>query len=223
MVHIGNSWDRVLAEEFKKDYYLQLRDFLKGEYGSHTVYPKMQDIFNALKMTPYEDVRAVILGQDPYHEPGQAHGLCFSVARGVSPPPSLKNIYRELKDDLGIDPPSHGCLESWAKSGVLLLNTVLTVREHQAHSHRNKGWEVFTDQVIRRLNEREQPMMFILWGRPAGMKEVLITSAQHEIIMGAHPSPLSAHKGFFGGRYFSRTNAFLERAGQKPIDWRIPE
>ena len=223
MVHIGNSWDEKLSGEFDKEYYLQLREFLKEEYSTRIVYPDMYDIFNALKYTPYEDVRAVILGQDPYHEPGQAHGLCFSVQRGVQTPPSLVNIFRELKDDLGIDPPAHGCLESWAKNGVLLLNTVLTVREHAAHSHKGKGWEIFTDHVIRLLNERPEPMVFILWGRPAGMKADLITSPQHEIITGAHPSPLSAHRGFFGGRYFSRTNDFLTRSGSRPIDWRIPE
>jgi len=222
MVHIGNSWDEKLSGEFDKEYYLQLREFLKEEYSSRIVYPDMYDIFNALKYTPYEDVRAVILGQDPYHEPGQAHGLCFSVQKGVQTPPSLVNIFRELKDDLGIDPPAHGCLESWAKNGVLLLNTVLTVREHAAHSHKGKGWEIFTDHVIRLLNERPEPMVFILWGRPAGMKADLITSPQHEIITGAHPSPLSAHRGFFGGRYFSRTNDFLTRSGSRPIDWRIP-
>lgn len=222
MVHIGNSWDEKLSGEFDKEYYLQLREFLKEEYSSRIVYPDMYDIFNALKYTPYEDVRAVILGQDPYHEPRQAHGLCFSVQKGVQTPPSLVNIFRELKDDLGIDPPAHGCLESWAKNGVLLLNTVLTVREHAAHSHKGKGWEIFTDHVIRLLNERPEPMVFILWGRPAGMKADLITSPQHEIITGAHPSPLSAHRGFFGGRYFSRTNDFLTRSGSRPIDWRIP-
>ena len=222
MVHIGNSWDEKLSGEFDKEYYLQLREFLKEEYSTRIVYPDMYDIFNALKYTPYEDVRAVILGQDPYHEPGQAHGLCFSVQRGVQTPPSLVNLFRELKDDLGIDPPAHGCLESWAKNGVLLLNTVLTVREHAAHSHKGKGWEIFTDHVIRLLNERPEPMVFILWGRPAGMKADLITSPQHEIITGAHPSPLSAHRGFFGGRYFSRTNDFLTRSGSTPIDWRIP-
>ena len=222
MVHIGNSWDEKLSGEFDKEYYLQLREFLKEEYSSRIVYPDMYDIFNALKYTPYEDVRAVILGQDPYHERGQAHGLCFSVQKGVQTPPSLVNIFRELKDDLGIDPPAHGCLESWAKNGVLLLNTVLTVREHAAHSHKGKGWEIFTDHVIRLLNERPEPMVFILWGRPAGMKADLITSPQHEIITGAHPSQLSAHRGFFGGRDFSRTNDFLTRSGSRPIDWRIP-
>lgn len=223
MVHIGNSWDEQLSGEFDKEYYLQLRDFLKEEYRTRVIYPEMSRIFHALEATPYDKVRAVILGQDPYHEPGQAHGLCFSVQKGVEPPPSLVNIYRELKDDLGIDPPGHGCLESWAENGVLLLNTVLTVREHEAHSHKNKGWETFTNRVIELLNQREEPMMFILWGRPAQAKADLITNPQHEIIQGAHPSPLAAHRGFFGGRYFSRTNDFLTRCGMDPIDWRIPE
>lgn len=223
MVHLGNSWDEVLAGEFDKEYYLKLREFLKSEYGTRVIYPDMYDIFNALKFTPYENVRAVILGQDPYHEPGQAHGLCFSVQKGVQPPPSLINIFKELKDDLGIDPPRHGCLESWAKHGVLLLNTVLTVRAHAANSHRGRGWEIFTDRVIGLLNERPEPMVFILWGRPARAKAGLITSPQHLILEGPHPSPLSAHYGFWGGRYFSKTNEFLEANGQPPIDWRIPD
>ena len=221
MVHIGNSWDEVLKGEFDKDYYLHLREFLKQEYSSRVVYPDMYDIFNALKFTPYEEVKAVILGQDPYHEPGQAHGLCFSVRMGVQPPPSLVNIFREMKSDLGIQPPAHGCLESWARHGVLLLNTVLTVRAHEAHSHKGKGWETFTDQVIRLLSERERPMVFILWGRPAKAKEALIDTSRHKVITGVHPSPLSAHHGFWGGRYFSRTNEFLVSCGQEPIDWRI--
>ena len=221
MVHIGNSWDEVLKGEFDKDYYLHLREFLKQEYSSRVVYPDMYDIFNALKFTPYEEVKAVILGQDPYHEPGQAHGLCFSVRMGVQPPPSLVNIFREMKSDLGIQPPAHGCLESWARHGVLLLNTVLTVRAHEAHSHKGKGWETFTDQVIRLLSERERPMVFILWGRPAKAKEALIDTSRHKVITGVHPSPLSAHHGFWGGRYFSRANEFLVSCGQEPIDWRI--
>ncbi len=223
MVHIGNSWDEILKGEFDKDYYLKLREFLKQEYGSKVIYPNMYDIFNALKFTPYEDVKAVILGQDPYHEPGQAHGLCFSVQKGVQKPPSLVNIFKELQDDLGIDPPSHGNLESWAKNGVLLLNTVLTVRRGAAGSHRGKGWEIFTDQVIQHLNAREKPMVFILWGGFAKSKESLITGRQHCIIKSVHPSPLSAHRGYFGGKYFSRTNAFLQSAGQEPIDWSIAE
>lgn len=223
MVHIGNSWDEILAGEFDKEYYLKLRQFLIGEYKSRVIYPDMYDIFNALKFTPYEKVKAVILGQDPYHQPGQAHGLCFSVQKGVPQPPSLVNIFKELADDLGITPPSHGNLESWANNGVLLLNTALTVRKNQANSHRGKGWEIFTDRVIELLNERPQPMVFILWGNNAKAKEKLVTNPNHCIIKGAHPSPLSAHYGFWGGKYFSRTNDFLASTGQEPIDWRIAE
>lgn len=223
MVHIGNSWDEILAEEFRKDYYRELREFLKTEYRTQVIHPDMYSIFNAFKYTAYEDVKAVILGQDPYHQPGQAHGLCFSVQKGVRIPPSLVNIYRELHDDLGVDIPSHGYLESWARNGVLLLNAVLTVREGLANSHRGKGWEVFTDRVIELLNEREEPMVFILWGANAQKKEELIDGRRHCIIKGPHPSPLSAHRGFFGGRYFSRANAFLEVMGADPVDWRIPE
>ena len=223
MVHIGNSWDEVLKGEFDQEYYLKLREFLKSEYSTRIIYPDMYDIFNALKFTPYEKVRAVILGQDPYHEPGQAHGLCFSVKKGVQPPPSLMNIYKEMQADLGITPPSHGYLESWARNGVLLLNTVLTVRAHAAHSHKGKGWEIFTNHVIEKLNQRQEPMVFILWGKPAKEKAALITNPRHTVLTGAHPSPLSAHYGFWGGRYFSRTNEFLTANGQEPIDWRIPE
>lgn len=223
MVNLENSWDKVLEGEFDKEYYQKLRQFLIGEYRSCAVYPDMYSIFNALKYTAYEDVKAVILGQDPYHQPGQAHGLCFSVKKGVQIPPSLVNIYKELESDLGIKPPSHGYLESWARNGVLLLNTVLTVRDSQANSHKGKGWEVFTDRVIELLNEREKPMVFILWGNNAKAKEKLITNPAHCIIKSAHPSPLSAHYGFWGGKYFSRTNEFLISTGQEPIDWRIPE
>ena len=223
MVNLENSWDKVLEGEFDKEYYQKLRQFLIGEYRSRAVYPDMYSIFNALKYTAYEDVKAVILGQDPYHQPGQAHGLCFSVKKGVQIPPSLVNIYKELESDLGVKPPSHGYLESWARSGVLLLNTVLTVRDSQANSHKGKGWEIFTDRVIELLNEREKPMVFILWGNNAKAKEKLITNPAHCIIKSAHPSPLSAHYGFWGGKYFSRTNEFLISTGQEPIDWRIPE
>lgn len=223
MVNIGNSWDNVLKGEFDKDYYLKLREFLKSEYSSRVIYPNMYHIFNALKFTPYEKVRAVIIGQDPYHQPGQAHGLCFSVQKGVPKPPSLVNIFKELQSDLGIEPPSHGNLESWAQSGVLLLNAVLTVRQNQANSHKGKGWEIFTDRVIQLLNEREEPMVFILWGANAKAKESLVTNPAHCIIKGAHPSPLSAHNGFWGGKYFSRANEFLLSTGQEPIDWSIPE
>ena len=223
MVHIGNSWDEILADEFKKEYYLKLREFLKDEYRNQVIHPDMYSIFNAFKYTAYEDVKVVILGQDPYHQPGQAHGLCFSVNKGVRIPPSLVNIYKELQDDLGIRPPSHGYLESWARNGVLLLNAVLTVRDSQANSHKGKGWEIFTDRVIELLNEREDPMVFILWGSNAQKKAELIDERKHCIIKGVHPSPLSAHRGFFGGRYFSRANAFLELMGSTPVDWRIPE
>lgn len=223
MVNLENSWDKVLEGEFDKEYYQKLRQFLISEYRSRAVYPDMYSIFNALKYTDYDDVKAVILGQDPYHQPGQAHGLCFSVQKGVQIPPSLVNIYKELESDLGIKPPNHGYLESWAKNGVLLLNTVLTVRDSQANSHKGKGWEIFTDRVIELLNEREKPMVFILWGNNAKTKEKLITNPNHLIIKSAHPSPLSAHYGFWGGKYFSRTNEFLVSTGQEPIDWRIPE
>lgn len=221
MVKIGNSWDTVLREEFKKEYYLKLREFLKQEYGQGTVYPDPDNIFNALKLTSYDDAKAVIIGQDPYHEPGQAQGLSFSVPRGMKQPPSLVNIFKEMQADLGIRPPDHGCLEGWAREGVLLLNAVLTVREHQANSHRGKGWENFTDSIIEALNNREKPLVFILWGNNAKAKEKLITNPQHHIITGAHPSPLSAHNGFWGGRYFSGTNDFLEEQGIEPINWKL--
>ena len=221
MVKIGNSWDTVLREEFKKEYYLKLREFLKQEYERGMVYPEMGNIFNALKLTSYDDAKAVIIGQDPYHEPGQAQGLSFSVPRGMKQPPSLVNIFKEMQADLGIRPPDHGCLEGWAREGVLLLNAVLTVREHQANSHRGKGWENFTDSIIEALNNREKPLVFILWGNNAKAKEKLITSPRHHIITGAHPSPLSAHNGFWGGRYFSGTNDFLEEQGIEPINWKL--
>lgn len=222
-VHIGNDWDEVLSGEFQKEYYQRLRRFLIEEYRTATVYPDMYDIFNAFKYTPYSDVRVCILGQDPYHEPGQAHGLAFSVMPGVEQPPSLVNILKELESDLGITPPPHdnGCLIPWAKSGVLLLNTALTVRAHQANSHRGKGWEQLTDRVIELLNEREKPLVFILWGSNAKSKIPLITGRQHLILKSVHPSPLSAYRGFFGGRFFSRANDFLRANGEEPVDWRL--
>lgn len=222
MVHIGNDWDELLAGEFDKEYYRKLHGFLAEEYRTRTVYPSMYDIFNALKYTPYHKVRAVILGQDPYHGPGQAHGLCFSVQKGVPTPPSLVNVYQELRDDLGILPPGHGCLVEWAEQGVLLLNTVLTVRAGQPNSHRGMGWEIFTDQVIRLLNGRAEPMVFLLWGANAKSKRQLITNPNHLILTAAHPSPLSAFNGFFGCRHFSKCNAFLQQHGG-PIDWQIKE
>ncbi len=232
---IGNKWDELLADEWQKPYYQELRSFLINEYKDAVIYPPAADIYNALRLTDYDDVKVVILGQDPYHEPGQAHGLAFSVREGVTRPPSLVNILKELEDDLGIKmsvkdggpDSSRGVLDPWAKKGVLLLNTVLTVREHQAGSHRGKGWERFTDRVIELLAERETPMVFILWGSNAGAKKDLILKAQeqgglrHLIITAPHPSPLSAYRGFFGGSYFSRCNYFLEDNGVGPVDWRL--
>ena len=221
MVNIGNDWDSILAGEFKKDYYLKLREFLKREYAHYRIYPDMYDIFNALKYTPYSKVRAVIIGQDPYHGAGQAHGLCFSVKKGVEPPPSLKNIFKELQTDLGITPPESGELTKWAENGVLLLNAVLTVREGMPNSHKGKGWENLTDEIIRRLNERAEPIVFLLWGANARSKAALITNPQHCILQCAHPSPLSAYNGFFGCRHFSKANQYLISKGLKPIDWRL--
>ncbi|MBQ6662520.1 MAG: uracil-DNA glycosylase [Firmicutes bacterium] len=221
MVNLGNSWDRILAEEFTSKYYQDLREFLKREYRSHKVYPDMYDIFNALKTTDYEEAKVVILGQDPYHEPGQAHGMAFSVKPGIEQPPSLRNIFKELHDDLGlaIPPRDNGYLLPWAKQGVLLLNTCLTVREHQANSHRGKGWEIFTDHVIQKLSAREKPLVFILWGGNARSKKALIDGSRHLILEGPHPSPLSAYGGFFGGHYFSKANRFLAEHGEEPVDW----
>lgn len=220
--YIGNSWDALLRDEFQKPYYQKLRHFLAEEYGSRTVYPPPEKIFRALSLTAYEDVKVVILGQDPYHEPGQAEGLCFSVAEGTDRPPSLLNIFREIKDETGLEIPPSGesSLLSWAEQGVLLLNTCLTVREHQANSHRGKGWEILTDRIIEILSARPQAMVFILWGRNARMKKKLI-DPRHLILEGAHPSPLSAYNGFFGGNYFVRANAFLTEQGRKPINWDI--
>lgn len=220
-MHIGNEWDALLADEIRKDYYLRLREFLKQEYSTRRIYPPMEDIFNALRHTSYSDVRAVILGQDPYHGAGQAHGMCFSVRKGTPSPPSLQNIFKELKSDLGIDPPNHGELTAWADSGVLLLNTVLTVREGQANSHRSMGWEQFTDRIIELLNQRQQPIVFLLWGGNARSKARLITNPQHLILQCAHPSPLSAYNGFFGCRHFSKTNEFLVQHGMQPINWKL--
>ncbi len=220
MVQIGNDWDALLAGEFEKAYYMELRRFLIAEYRSQVIYPSMYDIFNALKYTPYQKVKAVILGQDPYHGPGQAHGLCFSVMKGVPKPPSLENIFKELRSDLGVPSPPHGYLKDWADRGVLLLNTVLTVRESQANSHKGKGWEIFTDRIIEILNNREQPMVFLLWGANAKAKAPSITNRNHLVLTAAHPSPLSAYNGFFGCRHFSVANEFLSRYGD-PINWEI--
>jgi len=220
-VHLGNDWDGLLGEEFKKPYYLALREFLRAEYGSFTAYPPMGDIFNAFRATPYGSVKVVILGQDPYHNPGQAHGMCFSVQKGVPPPPSLLNIYKEIDRDFpdGRCDCADGCLEDWARQGVLLLNTVLTVRAHAPMSHRGKGWETFTDAVIQKLNEREKAIIFMLWGSPARAKAALITNPRHYILQAAHPSPLSA-TGFFNCGHFKRANTILAQHGLgEPIDW----
>lgn len=222
MVKFGNEWDVLLAEELEKPYYQELRQFLAAEYRNGTVYPNQYDIFNALRYTTYSGVRVVILGQDPYHGPDQAHGLSFSVKQGIQPPPSLVNIYKEIRSDLGIDNlGKHGELTDWAKQGVLLLNAVLTVRAGEANSHKGKGWEQFTDSVIRLLNLREDPIVFLLWGANAAKKQVLITNPCHLILKAAHPSPLSAYNGFFGCRHFSQTNNFLTAHGFAPIDWSI--
>lgn len=221
MVHIGNDWDELLADYFASEQYQALRRFLAEEYRTHTIYPGMYDIFNALKYTSFRDTRVVILGQDPYHGPGQAHGLCFSVQKGVEPPPSLKNIFHELHEDLGLPEPKNGELTAWARQGVLLLNTVLTVRAHQPNSHKGKGWEPFTDRVIELLNEKRTPVVFLLWGANARNKAKIVTNPIHVKLEAPHPSPLSAYNGFFGCRHFSKANAWLEKTGQAPIDWRI--
>lgn len=221
MVHIGNDWDEILKDEWKKPYYLSLREFLKQEYSQRTIYPDMHDIFNALRYTSFENTRVVIIGQDPYHGPRQAHGLCFSVQKGIDPPPSLKNIYKELQQDIGFNIPNHGCLTAWAKQGVLMLNNVLTVREGSPNSHKGKGWEIFTDAVIGELNKKATPIVFLLWGANARNKAAIIDNHIHKKLISPHPSPLSAYNGFFGCRHFSKTNEILIESGQAPIDWTI--
>lgn len=224
MVNIGNEWDKILLGEFDNEYYLKLRRFLKEEYGHHTVYPDMYDIFNALKYTSYNDVKVVILGQDPYHEPGQAHGLAFSVQPGIAVPPSLVNIYKEIENEYGVQmPKTYGCLTDWAQQGVLLLNTTLTVRAHQANSHKDAGWQIFTDHVIEKLAQRERPCVFLLWGSNAINKKKLIDTQKHLVLTSPHPSPLSAYRGFFGNNHFIRANEFLVNMGEKPINWVIKE
>ncbi len=219
MVKLGNDWDEILADEFEKPYYLEIRQFLRNEYSTRQIYPNMNDIFNALKYTSFEDTKVVIIGQDPYHGAGQAHGLCFSVKEGVPFPPSLRNIFKELADDVGKEIPQHGELTDWAKQGVLLLNAVLTVREGEPTSHSKIGWETFTDRVIAELNKKETPVVFLLWGAYAQKKAEIITNPIHKKLMSVHPSPLSASRGFFGCRHFSKTNEILIQNGMSPIKW----
>ena len=221
MSAISNDWLEPLSPEFKKPYYAKLYKTVKEEYSTHQIFPPADDIFNAFHLTPLSKVKVVILGQDPYHNNGQAHGLSFSVQKDVDIPPSLVNIYKELHDDLGCTIPNHGCLTKWAEQGVLMLNTVLTVRAHQANSHRGIGWEEFTDAAILALNSQDRPIVFILWGTPAQRKKRMLTNPKHLILEAPHPSPLAAYRGFFGSKPFSQTNAFLEKNGIEPIDWQI--
>ncbi|PFQ00626.1 uracil-DNA glycosylase [Bacillus cereus] len=219
---LQNDWGPLLGPEFEKEYYQNLANFLKEEYEEHVIYPKVEYIFNALQYTSYENTKVVILGQDPYHGPNQAHGLSFSVQPGIKTPPSLLNMYKELRDEYGYEIPNNGYLVKWAEQGVLLLNTVLTVRQGEANSHKGKGWEHFTDRVIELLNDREKPVIFILWGRHAQAKKKLITNTNHYIIESVHPSPLSARRGFFGSKPYSKVNTILANMGEREIDWEIP-
>ena len=219
MVNLGNDWDNLLKDEFQKEYYIKLREFLKTEYFSRRIYPPMNDIYNALRYTSYKDTKVVILGQDPYHGFDQAHGLCFSVKEGTPPPPSLKNIFKELKDELDINEPPCGELIGWAKQGVLLLNTTLTVREASPQSHKGKGWEILTDKIIEIINQKDDPVVFMLWGGNARAKKTLITNPNHLVLECAHPSPLSAYAGFFGCGHFIKANAYLQSKGIKLIEW----
>lgn len=221
MAAISNDWLAPLSGEFRKPYYKKLYETVMAEYQTREIYPAPDDIFNAFAFTPLSSVKVVIFGQDPYHEPGQAHGLCFSVKQDVAIPPSLVNIYKELHEDCGCYVPNNGYLKKWADQGVLLLNTVLTVRAHVAHSHKNIGWEEFTDAAIRVLNEQDRPIVFILWGKPAQMKKAMLNNPKHLILEAPHPSPLSAYRGFFGSRPFSQANQFLKANGLEPIDWQI--
>lgn len=223
MGSLSKDWLEALSGEFRKPYYKKLYDTVNQEYSTRQIFPPAEDIFNAFSYTPLKKVKVVILGQDPYHNVGQAHGLCFSVKKGVEIPPSLVNIYKELNDDLGCRIPEHGCLTKWAEQGVLMLNTVLTVRAHQANSHRNIGWEEFTDAAIEVLNQQDRPNVFILWGAPAQRKEKMLTNKKHLILKAPHPSPLSAYRGFFGSKPFSQTNQYLTEHGIEPIDWSIEE
>lgn len=221
MTHIGNSWDKLLSDEFEKPYFKELISFVEDEYKNYVIHPDKEDIFNALKYTDYKDVKVVIFGQDPYHGENQAHGLCFSVKKGVDVPPSLKNIYKELQMEMGLSIPTHGCLEKWAKQGVLLLNSALTVRDGLANSHKNKGWEKVTDRIVSLLNDRPEPIIFLLWGNDAKKKEEIITNPQHIILTAAHPSPLSASRGFMGCGHFAKVNNILKAMNKTEVDWQI--
>lgn len=223
LTKIHPSWQQQLQHEFTANYFKELDQFVEQEYLTETIYPPKEEIFNALNLTSFNEVKVVILGQDPYHGPNQAHGLSFSVLPGNKIPPSLRNIYKELESDLQIPPVSHGCLTNWAEQGVLLLNTVLTVRDGQPNSHQKRGWETFTDKIMTHLNNREQPVIFVLWGKPAQAKQALITNSQHLILTAPHPSPLSAHRGFFGTKPFSQINQFLAEYGQETISWALPD
>lgn len=219
MIKITEQWDELLEKEFKSEQYLNLREFLKSEYSKYTVYPSMYDIFNSMKMTAFDDIKVVIIGQDPYHEEGQAMGLSFSVPKGIEIPPSLKNIYKEISSETGFAMPNHGDLTGWATQGVLLLNTVLTVRKGQANSHKNKGWEAFTDGIIKKISDKKQNVVFLLWGANARSKKALIDTKKHLVLETVHPSPLSAYNGFFGSGHFVKTNEYLKANGQQTIDW----
>lgn len=221
MIEIKNDWSLILKDEFEKDYYKKLKSFIDDEYASKTIYPPKEDIFNALNAADYKDVKVVILGQDPYHEKGQAHGMCFSVKPGIKIPPSLVNIYKEMQSDIGTYIPDNGYLVKWASQGVLMINTLLTVREGEAFSHKGKGWELFTDAIITAVGKKDTPVVFILWGAPAQKKESLIENKNHLIIKSAHPSPLSARRGFFGSKPFSKCNEYLVKNNLKAIDWQI--
>ena len=223
MSMISNDWLPALKDEFSKDYYKKLFSFVKEEYSTHVIYPPSDDIFNALHLTPLKDVKILILGQDPYFNEKQAHGLCFSVQPGVDIPPSLKNIYAELETDLGCKIPNNGYLTKWAEQGVLLLNTVLTVRAHQPNSHQGKGWENFTDAIIQKVNQQDRPIVYMLWGKPAQSKMKMLNNPKHLILTAPHPSPLSAYRGFFGCKHFSQANEFLKKNGIEPIDWQIED
>lgn len=222
-IKLSPSWQTVLAEEFEKPYFSKLQNFLLAERQSYTIYPPEEQIFSAFELTPYENVNVFLLGQDPYHDQNQAHGLCFSVQPGIKPPPSLINIFKELKDDVGFEIPNHGYLVSWAKQGILMLNAVLTVRAHTPNSHKNQGWETFTDAVISKVNQKEDPVVFVLWGGYAQKKLKLIDTTRHTVIQSAHPSPLSARNGFFGSKPFSAINSALRSFGKPEIDWQIPD